>query len=60
MFKAALRERFPNGLPENTAYTLWTGSGAPPAEFSYDLVVDLQELRNLGERAPAEKTASQR
>jgi hypothetical protein len=60
MFKAALRERFPDGLPESTAYTLWTGSGPPPAEFSYDLVVDLQELRNLGERAPAEKTALQR
>ena len=60
MFKAAMRERFPNGLPENTAYTLWTGSGAPPAEYSYDLVVDLQELRNLGARAPAETTASQR
>ena len=27
MFKAAMRERFPSGLPENTAYTLWTGSG---------------------------------
>ena len=60
MFKAAMRERFPNGLPENTAYTLWTGSGPPPMEYSYDLVVDLQELRNLGERAPAETTASQR
>ena len=60
MFKAAMRERFPSGLPENTAYTLWTGSGSPPAEYSYDLVVNLQELRNLGERAPAEATASQR
>jgi hypothetical protein len=60
MFKAAMRERFPNGLPENTAYTLWTGSGSPPAEYSYDLVVNLQELRNLGQRAPAETTASQR
>jgi hypothetical protein len=60
MFKAALRERFPNGLPENTAYTLWTGSGPPPMEYSYDLVVDLQELRSLGERASAEATASQR
>ncbi len=60
MFKAAMRERFPNGLPENTAYTLWTGSGSPPMEFSYDLVVDLQELRNLGERAPAETTAAHR
>jgi hypothetical protein len=60
MFKAALRERFPDGLPENTAYTLWTGSGPPPMEYSYDLVVDLQKLKNLGERAPAEATASQR
>jgi len=60
MFKAAMRERFPNGLPENTAYTLWTGSGPPPTEYSYDLVVDLQELINLGERTPAEATASHR
>ena len=60
VFKAAMRERFPNGLPENTAYTLWTGPGPPPVEFSYDLVVDLQELRNLGARAPAATTASQR
>lgn len=60
MFKAAMRKRFPNGLPENTAYTLWTGPGPPPMEYSYDLVVDLQQLRNLGERAPAETTASQR
>jgi hypothetical protein len=60
MFKAAMRERFPNGLPEGTAYSLWTGFGPPPPQFSYDLVVDLRELRNLGERAPAETTASQR
>ncbi len=59
MFKAAMRERFPSGLPDNTAYTLWTGSGQPPMEYSYDLVVNLQELRNFGERAPAQTTASQ-
>jgi len=59
MFKAAIRERFPNGLPEGTDYLLTTGFGPPPP-VGYDLVVDLRELKNLGERAPAETTASQR
>jgi hypothetical protein len=59
MFKAALRERFPNGLPEGTDYLMTTGFGPPPP-VGYDLVVDLRELKNLGERAPAETTASQR
>jgi hypothetical protein len=30
MFKAALRERFPDGLPEGTDYLLTTGFGPPP------------------------------
>ena len=60
MFKAAMRERFPNGLPEGTSYSLFTGFGGPPAQYSYALVADLRELKNLGERAPTETTASQR
>ena len=60
MFKAAIRERFPNGLPEGTSYSLFTGFGGPPAQYTYDLIADLRELKNLGERAPAETTASQR
>jgi hypothetical protein len=60
MFKAALRERFPSGLPEGTRYELFTGFGPPPAQYSYDLVVDLRELKNVGERASAETTASKR
>jgi hypothetical protein len=59
MFKAAMRERFPDGLPAGTDYLLATGFGPPPP-VGYDLVVDLRELRNLGERAPAEATASKR
>ena len=59
MFKAAIRERFPAGLPEGTDYLLTTGFGPPPP-VGYDLVVDLRELKNLGERAPAETTASDR
>ena len=53
MFKAAMRERFPNGLPAGTDYLLTTGFGPPPP-VGYDLVVDLRELKNLGERAPPE------
>jgi hypothetical protein len=60
MFKAALRERFPGGLPAGAKYELYTGFGPPPAQYSYDLVVDLRALKNLGERAPAATTASQR
>ena len=59
MFKAAMRERFPNGLPEGTDYLLTTGFGPPPP-VGYDVVVDLRQLKNLGERAPAETTAAQR
>jgi hypothetical protein len=59
MFKAAMRERFPNGLPAGTDYLLTTGFGPPPP-VGYDLVVDLRELKNLGERTPPVRTASQR
>jgi hypothetical protein len=59
MFKAAMRERFRDGLPPGTDYLLTTGFGPPPP-IGYDLVVDLRELKNLGERAPAETAASER
>ena len=59
MFKAAMRERFPDGLPAGTDYLLTTGFGPPPP-VGYDLVVDLRELKNLGERAPPERTAARR
>jgi hypothetical protein len=58
MFGAAVRQRFPQGLPEGTSYTLAT-SITPPI-MPYDLVLDLRELKNQGERAPTETTASQR
>ena len=60
MFKAAMRERYPGGLPQGTEYVLTTGFGPPPP-VGYDVVGDLRELKNLGERAPAaQATASQR
>ena len=52
MFRAAMRQRFPGGLPEGTEYTVTT-SFSPPIT-SYDLVLDLRELKNQGERAPAD------
>ena len=58
MFSAAMRQRFPGGLPEGTTYTVTT-SFSPPIT-SYDLVLDLRELKNQGERAPRQTTASQR
>jgi hypothetical protein len=60
LFKAAMRERFPSGLPDVTTYTLWTSFGVPPPQYTHALVVDLRELRSLGARAPAKATASQR
>lgn len=60
MFKAAMRERFPSGLPAGAEYELFTGSGPPQAPYSYDLVVDLRALKSLGGRAPAAATALQR
>ena len=50
MFRAAVRQRFPQGLPEGTSYTLTT-SVTPPI-MTYDLVLDLRELKNQGKRAP--------
>jgi hypothetical protein len=58
MFKAAVRERFPDGLPQGTDYLVTTGFGPPPP-VGYDLVADLRELKNLGDRAPPETTASE-
>jgi hypothetical protein len=60
IFKAAMRERFPSGLPAGTTYTLWTSFSVPPPQYRYDLIVDLRGLRNLGARRPADVTASQR
>jgi hypothetical protein len=58
MFNAATRQRFPQGLPEGTTYTLTT-SFSPPIG-PYDLVLDLRALKNQGERAPRETTAAKR
>jgi hypothetical protein len=60
MFKAAMRERFPSGLPAGAGYELFTGFAPPLAQYSYDLVVDLRALKNLGARVAPEATASQR
>jgi hypothetical protein len=59
MFKVALRERFPGGLPAGTALFLTTGFGPPPP-VGYDLVADLRELQVMGERVSAPATFSRR
>jgi hypothetical protein len=58
MFRAAMRKRFPAGLPEGMSYTLL--SSMKPPLMSYDFVFDLRELRNQGDRAPAAAIASRR
>jgi hypothetical protein len=55
MFKAAMRERFPAGLPPGSRYTLDTGVGLPGMPF--DLIIDLRVLRNEGERMLPPTTA---
>jgi hypothetical protein len=51
MFRAAMRERYPDGLPAGSSYSLLTGFGPPPPQFPYDLVVDLRELKVQGRTA---------
>lgn len=58
MFRAAVRQRFPEGLPEGTTYTLTT-SFTPPM-MAYDVVLDLRQLKNERERVPTQVTASRR
>jgi hypothetical protein len=53
MFKAAVRQRFPAGLPEGTRYTAFSGFTPPPAGSGFDLVLDMRELRHLGDRTTA-------
>lgn len=46
MFRTALRERFPRGLPKGASYTFATGLAPPPAG-AYDYVVDLRRLKEF-------------
>ncbi len=50
MFKAAMRERFPDRLPAGSAYSVVTGTGPPAAPGAYDAVIDLRKLRTEGDR----------
>jgi hypothetical protein len=56
MFRAAMRERFPRGLPEGLRYTLITSLHPPIMPF--DFVLDLRQLRKMGDRR--DPTASPR
>ncbi|HWA27623.1 MAG TPA: hypothetical protein VG734_18345 [Lacunisphaera sp.] len=46
MFKAAVRQRFPGGLPKGASYTVAAGPAAP-AVGTYDLVIDMRRVRAL-------------
>jgi hypothetical protein len=46
MFKAAIRERFPERLPLRTDVTVTTGFVPPPLPAAYDLIIDLRKLKN--------------
>lgn len=47
MFNAALRARFPNGLPNGTSYAVASGLDAPPDTPTPDAVIDMRPLREL-------------
>lgn len=49
MFKTAMRERFPGGLPAGTSYSLTTGFSPPTGAF--DLVLDMRPLAGMGDRS---------
>jgi hypothetical protein len=50
MFKAAIRERFPDHLPAGSALSVETGPAPPVSPGAYDEVVDLRKLRLEGDR----------
>jgi hypothetical protein len=50
MFKAAMRERFPDKLPAGAAFSIVTGAAPPASPAAYDAVIDLRKLRNEGDR----------
>ena len=58
MFQAALRQRFPAGLPPQTRFRV--KSGLLPPLLPYDLVFDLRVLKSQGDRLGALSTASRR
>jgi hypothetical protein len=45
MFRAALRERFPNGLPRGSSYTVASGLDGPRKTPVPDAVIDMRPLR---------------
>lgn len=50
MFKAAMRERFPEKLPAGAAYSIETGPAPPASPVAYDAVIDLRKLKQMGDR----------
>jgi hypothetical protein len=50
MFKAAMRERFPDKLPAGVAFSIVTGAAPPASPAAYDAVIDLRKLRHEGDR----------
>ena len=55
MFKAAMRERFPDALP-GKAYFVETGFVPPELPHDYALVIDMRALRAAGDRQLANTT----
>ncbi len=50
MFRAAMRERFPERLPPGAAFSIVTGAAPPASPGAYDSVIDLRMLRREGDR----------
>jgi hypothetical protein len=58
MFNAAMRERFPTGMPKGARYTIDTGFVL--STLPVDLVIDLRVLKYQGNRELAPVAAVQR
>jgi len=58
MFKAAMRERFPEHLPAGSALSVETGPTPPVSPGAYDEVVDLRKLRLEGDRTTIAATSA--
>lgn len=50
MVKAAVRQRFPEGLPQGQRYSVVTSFYEPLFTGDFDLVIDMRELYSMGDR----------
>jgi hypothetical protein len=52
MFKTAMRERLPDGLPAQCRFSLTSGHDVPDAASDFDAVIDLRRFKNEAVEQP--------